>query len=289
MASKIYTMTWTDDDGERRAYRVEGEALLGRDPGDPSYTVLIKTGSSRIDTGVHDASVSRTHARISPAPEGVLVADVGTRGRGSTNGTYVNEERVPPGESVVARPGDTVRFGLYTVMRVGMEREDGRLTVVRPGESIILPRDQITSVEEVPGVEAADLGGGKVALYFSSDAPSQSIDLGVEKVRVEKKPGPGREASLILDMRLKLVEAKRLLELSPPRLEEAAVKLAVLVRLRRYRSVIAEEAGEDIVGELESTLEAVRSGRVIPGTEARLQNLASLLLEIVDSIRLAGV
>ena len=289
MAPNTYTMTWTDDDGERRAYSVKEEALLGRDPGDPSYNVIIKTPTARIETGVHDASVSRVHARLAPAPEGVLVADVGTRGRGSTNGTYVNEERVPPGESVVARPGDTVRFGLYTVMKVGVEREDGRLTVVRPGESIILPRDRLPSLEGVPGVEAADLGGGRVALYFSSSAPSQSIDLGVERVRVDKKAGPGREASLILDMRLKLVEAKRLLEQSPPKLGEAAVKLAVLVRLRRYRSIIAEEAGEDIVGELESTLEAVRSGRVIPGTEARLQNLASLLLEIVDSIRLAGV
>lgn len=90
---------------------------------------------------------------------------------------------------------------------------------------------------------------------------------------------------MLLDIRLKLVESLRLLELSPPRLEEAAVKLAVLVRLRRYRELLENAAGRDVVEELEAAVDSVRRGRPVPGVEARLSTIASLLLELVDSLR----
>jgi len=50
-----------------------------------------------------DAMASRRHARIEPAPGGLSVTDLG-----STNGTFINGQRVPTG---LLRPGDTVRIG----------------------------------------------------------------------------------------------------------------------------------------------------------------------------------
>lgn len=50
-----------------------------------------------------DAMASRRHARVDPAPGGLTVTDLG-----STNGTFINGQRVPSG---FLRPGDTVRIG----------------------------------------------------------------------------------------------------------------------------------------------------------------------------------
>ena len=56
-----------------------------------------------------DTSASRRHASVGPAPGGLLVTDMG-----STNGTFVNDQRV---QSTTIRPGDLVKIGV-TVFRV---------------------------------------------------------------------------------------------------------------------------------------------------------------------------
>lgn len=53
-----------------------------------------------------DAMASRRHARLAPGPAGLVIQDLG-----STNGTYINGQRVA---EAVARPGDTVRIGATT-------------------------------------------------------------------------------------------------------------------------------------------------------------------------------
>ena len=51
-----------------------------------------------------DTYISQLHARIMPDPNGVAVEDLG-----STNGTYLNRQRVT--SKVIASPGDHVQFG----------------------------------------------------------------------------------------------------------------------------------------------------------------------------------
>lgn len=53
-----------------------------------------------------DSSVSRRHARIEATSNGVQLIDVG-----STNGTFLNDQRV---QSTTIRPGDLVRIGVTT-------------------------------------------------------------------------------------------------------------------------------------------------------------------------------
>ncbi len=55
---------------------------------------------------LHDASVSRYHARLERGPGGWTVVDPG-----STNGTFVNRERVSPGQPRALRDGDRLAFG----------------------------------------------------------------------------------------------------------------------------------------------------------------------------------
>ena len=55
-----------------------------------------------------ERSVSRRHAKLERRGGRLyLVEDLGT-----TNGTFVNGERISPGESVEVDPGDLLRFGL---------------------------------------------------------------------------------------------------------------------------------------------------------------------------------
>jgi DNA-binding winged helix-turn-helix (wHTH) protein len=57
------------------------------------------------------SSVSQRHAILRKAPDGWAIMDVGTYGRGSTYGTYINNTRLTPNEEVILHPGDEIRLG----------------------------------------------------------------------------------------------------------------------------------------------------------------------------------
>lgn len=81
-------------------------------PPNTVYDVTMPTSVGRNadqDISLPDPSVSRSHAVLEPTPRGVTVRDLG-----STNGTYVNGERV---RSAHAKAGDAITFG-KTQMRV---------------------------------------------------------------------------------------------------------------------------------------------------------------------------
>jgi hypothetical protein len=55
---------------------------------------------------VDHPSVSKEHARAEHGPDGLLLEDLG-----STNGTFVNGQRLAPATKTAVRPDDAVRFG----------------------------------------------------------------------------------------------------------------------------------------------------------------------------------
>jgi pSer/pThr/pTyr-binding forkhead associated (FHA) protein len=55
------------------------------------------------DIPLGDAEISRQHARLTRTPGGMVLEDLG-----STNGTFVNGERVT---RVILKSGDEIRFG----------------------------------------------------------------------------------------------------------------------------------------------------------------------------------
>jgi hypothetical protein len=73
-----------------REYPVNGEITIGR--------------AASCTLTFDDTYISQLHARISPDPGGVAVEDLG-----STNGTYLNRQRVT--SKVIAGPGDRVQLG----------------------------------------------------------------------------------------------------------------------------------------------------------------------------------
>jgi two-component system response regulator AtoC len=88
----------------------DGESLLCID-GDRSYTLRIPASGqlvigrgSEAGLSVEDPQVSRSHAQLLAAPDGLRVADLGSR-----HGTLVNGERIS--EPRVLRTGDVVTLG----------------------------------------------------------------------------------------------------------------------------------------------------------------------------------
>jgi pSer/pThr/pTyr-binding forkhead associated (FHA) protein len=92
------------------AYSINGkefekQAAIG--PG--SRITLGRTGAN--DVIIDDNSVSKMHASISASPNGgLLLADTG-----STNGTFINDERIAYGKAVPLRPDDKLTLGNVTV------------------------------------------------------------------------------------------------------------------------------------------------------------------------------
>lgn len=92
-----------------RVLEVGNGIELGRDPSLPET--------------INDEQVSRKHARLTPAGDGVRVEDVG-----SSNGTYVNDQPIAGG--VQMAPGDRVRIGLTVLELRSPEQVRNQKTVV---------------------------------------------------------------------------------------------------------------------------------------------------------------
>jgi hypothetical protein len=80
---------------------------LNRDP------IMLGRGEE-CEICIQDSSVSRCHAYIEPTDSGYVISD-----RGSTNGTFINDERIPGRTEL--RDGDSLRIGkcLYRYLAGG--------------------------------------------------------------------------------------------------------------------------------------------------------------------------
>lgn len=70
-----------------------------------------RLSNSDIVTEPKFTSVSQCHAILRRTSDGWVIIDVGTYGKGSTYGTYVNDIRIAPNKEVGLHPGDEIRLG----------------------------------------------------------------------------------------------------------------------------------------------------------------------------------
>ena len=97
---------------ERRGRRSSGRLVVLASPAlDPGHAIGIDSAPIAVGRGgqndvaiERDEFASSNHARFTPQRDGVWVEDIG-----STNGTYVNGEKLPEPRRLV--PGDVVRIG----------------------------------------------------------------------------------------------------------------------------------------------------------------------------------
>lgn len=79
----------------------QGKLLVGR-----------ALAADNLDIAIEHNTTSARHAQLVALarPNRLTVQDIG-----STNGTFVNDQRILPGQTVIAAHGDRIRFGGYTV------------------------------------------------------------------------------------------------------------------------------------------------------------------------------
>ena len=118
-----------------REFPASGTTLVGRDPG--------------ADLVIADSEVSSKHASFVPADGGIAVEDLG-----STNGTFVNGQRVTGSHQL--RAGDRVQFGT-TVVEV-------RAPTPAPAGGQVGPAaPQVTRVRRIPTMPVLVFTGGQNA------------------------------------------------------------------------------------------------------------------------------
>jgi len=75
-----------------------------------NFPVTVGKMKSNVQAVIEDMSVSRLHARFRKQGNTVYLQDLD-----STNGTYVNEKRLPAGEEIIIKRGDEIQFGKIIV------------------------------------------------------------------------------------------------------------------------------------------------------------------------------
>lgn len=125
------------------------------------------------DLSIQDPTVSRQHAELELSGAGVRVRDLG-----STNGTYLNGQRV---SDAIAMPGSRLSFG-----KVDFEvREESAPTETPPGEGSL----DATILRQVPVRGPAD-----IAAQLSDDPQGASV------LRIAGEDRQERKLSLLLDI-----------------------------------------------------------------------------------------
>ena len=124
------------------------------------------------DIMIAEQPVSRRHAEIVKTASGFSVRDLS-----STNGTYVNDEKVT--EDRPLKPGDRVRLGNSKVTLEFQEYSTGTVSFELPGDSEVEPEGASTSVfEAVRPPETADVEPPKAPGTIAFDVAGQAAGEG---------------------------------------------------------------------------------------------------------------
>lgn len=107
--------------------------------------------TSANDLAIEDASVSKIHASIVFGREGLSVADTG-----STNGTFINDERIPYGKAVTVADGDKVKFGTVEVVFERLIQEP-KADEALPDDTIKVGEMEFMSRPSSPGVPVDEM------------------------------------------------------------------------------------------------------------------------------------
>lgn len=167
------------DDTRKALFRLNGPDALQEE-----YTVGtqgFKIGRlSDNDLTLNHREISRQHIRIIWREDKYFVEDLG-----SSNGSFLGDERLKPREPVELREGDTIRFGPYTLQLVNWidpepeiaaelfnEGYDTELESLRTNGHIAylpgIPRDRSTWMQYLPEIYDEHEFMGRYLLIFES-------------------------------------------------------------------------------------------------------------------------
>jgi hypothetical protein len=128
-------------------FRLAGEAVqktLELEPG--KRLGLGRTKEN--DLAINDISVSKIHASLMLNREGdLIVADTG-----STNGTFVNGERIPYGKAITIKPADRLEFGEIEVQLEFLPKHE------MPEEVVEIPKSETYTVGDFEFTKRLETG-----------------------------------------------------------------------------------------------------------------------------------
>ena len=151
LVGSVYNLIWNIDGSEQK-HSLEGyPVFIGRLPYslkdninnyNPLGVYIYYPGiSTAYFTGIISATVSRLHVKIEEVNKRVFLIDHGVDGKGSRNGTYLNGERIKPGQKVLLKPGDSFQLGkLGPVFMLTMRRIEGETIVLKEGVPTLMPK-----------------------------------------------------------------------------------------------------------------------------------------------------
>jgi adenylate cyclase len=142
------------------------------------------------DIPIFDPTISRRHAELKASKTGVFLKDLG-----SSNGTFINGERVTEG---TLEPGDSVTFGKVVFQLKSPEMGSSRL--VTTGQSLPQPGGTIVKQVAMSGVvPAALMGSHSAAAQAASEAAGQ-----LKVAAASTAERNAKKLSLLLDVSQKL-------------------------------------------------------------------------------------
>jgi pSer/pThr/pTyr-binding forkhead associated (FHA) protein len=162
----VPTLIVTSGPASELSYEIESALVIGR---------------GKVDVRIDDRKLSRKHASVSPAVDGVLVEDLG-----STNGTWVNDARIDSpvtvGHGARIRVGETI-FEVHAEVAGGRtvldEQPESSATVIEPGrerEPALAPESAAApSVNEAPAAAEPVAAVKASAQPFGALAPAATL------------------------------------------------------------------------------------------------------------------
>ncbi|GAA3963692.1 hypothetical protein GCM10022278_21870 [Allohahella marinimesophila] len=148
-------------------YPIHGVAIVGRD--------------EAADIAVPVSHLSRQHAQLQVAGQFLLVKDLG-----STNGTFLNGERITQGR---ARPGDKLKFDVVTFVVEGPDDDHGK-TVIRPIPAVVsnLSKEKSRSASASTPREEAGQQPSNASAHPVPPAAERPHDINFDAVVSDREP-----------------------------------------------------------------------------------------------------
>ncbi len=290
-----FTLIWKDDSNKKRSYHLTNKTWIGRSSGfglpslDPYLVILKPEKGSPVPTGIYDSTVSRRHSLLEIANDGILVKDIGTRGEGSANGTYINESRVSPSSPMLARPGDTIRVGLYTTFKVGLLERDKSVELVKPGDVVIVDSTKLVNLPKELIRKSVKLDINSYLVYIPHDAALSKNSFEAQegvKVRIDTSISNSLEVErrILQNILFYIKDIQLDLGKDPPRGTEAATKLKALLSVEEYRKELEKitSANKEIVANIATIVDLILKGKSSQAQVKRLVIEVNMLAEMVD-------
>ncbi len=271
---------WNDDGGSEHWVRVDGEFYVGRlseefidrvsNPRSLGVYMIWIDRDTSIDMSVDSAWVSRKHLLVKTSNSRAYIIDHGVEGKGSSNGTWLNNRRLIPGKEYLIKPGDNIRLGHDLTLLVGyLVKGEKPLILLNPGRNE-LP-ETIVDAGSDKGIERIRRIGEK-PLYISS--------VPVEPVSFETPSGAivsnDRDLIALLKSQVELYNAILLIE--KDQVDEGLRVVKMVLNNRVFRDAIRKKCSSAV-----KCLEELEKALLVNISK---ETLARLLRDLVEAIKI---